>query len=253
MNNGSIGLFDSGLGGLTVLRALWRRLPTESFIYLADTARFPYGPQPAAVIQQYALENALFLLEKGIKLLIIPCHTASVAALELLQCELPIPVIGMLDASLSALGAISTPRRIALLATAGTLASQVYQTQIHLRAPHIHLFPLACPQLVTLAEEYAQGDFPPNASEIVRQTLSPLPAVDAYLLGCTHFPLLHSLLNAHPLIDPAEECAKQAQELLTASNQLNSLTSPVLEMHTTCNRKELLSVAWKVVAQKSHL
>ena len=251
MNNAPIGLFDSGLGGLTVLRALWRRLPTESFIYLADTARFPYGPQPASTIQRYALENARFLVDRGVKLLVVPCHTASVCALDLLRQEFSIPVIGMVEASLLSLQKFSTPKRIALLATAGTLTSNVYQNLIQLSAPHIELFPLACPELVTLAEGYAQGDFPSDAEEIVRRTLAALPSVDAYLLGCTHFPLLNHFMSSLLLIDPAEQCAQQVEEQLIATNQLNSLTSPVLEMHTTCNRKELLAIARKVVAQKA--
>ena len=251
MNNAPIGLFDSGLGGLTVLRALWRRLPTESFIYLADTARFPYGPQPASTIQQYALENARFLVDRGAKLLVVPCHTASVCALDLLREEFSIPVIGMVEASLLSLRQFSTPKRIALLATAGTLASNLYQKLIPLSAPHIELFPLACPELVTLAESYAQGDLLPNTEEIVRRTIATLPSVDAYLLGCTHFPLLSPFMSSLQLIDPAEQCAQQVEEQLIATNQLNSLTSPVLEMHTTCNRKELLSIARKVVAQKA--
>ncbi len=220
--NSSIGLFDSGLGGLTVMREVIRLLPSENLIYLADTARLPYGNKSPQTILECALDNAAFLIEKNIKLLIVSCHTASAHALETLQKTLPIPVIGMIQPTLDLLHGVS---RLAVLATKSTVESEIYQRRIRERHPQIQIYAKACPLFVPLIEEGFHNH--PAASLVATSYLEPLQGqIDAALLACTHYPLLTPLLEKIlgpkvRLIEPAAACAAQARAELMKRNLLN--------------------------------
>lgn len=217
-----IGLFDSGFGGLTVMKEFIRLLPHEDLIYLGDTARLPYGNKSPQTVLQFALENASFLLEQKIKMLIIPCHTACSHGLEILQKTLPIPVLGMIQPGLELL-----PRgsNIAVLGTTSTIESGIYQTLIKEINPTAKIFAQACPLFVPLIEEGFYNHL--SASLIAESYLRPLKGkVDTVLLACTHYPLIKTTLQKIlgpqvKLVEPAERCALQAYDILSKANLLN--------------------------------
>jgi glutamate racemase len=215
-----IGVFDSGMGGLTVLRALKTTLPNESFIYLGDTARLPYGTKSAATVQQYASQMARILVEKGIKALVIACNTATTAALPHLQELLPdIPVMGVVHPGAAAAVAATKNYRIAVFATETTIASNAYQNLIQVQLPQAQISTRVCSLLVALAEEGMIAN--PIARETFQHYLSDFKEEDTLLLGCTHFPVFKPLLQSMlpktvTIVDSAEATAKALQEVLEA-------------------------------------
>lgn len=217
-NNLSIGVFDSGMGGLTVLRALKGTLPQESFIYLGDTARLPYGTKSPDTVQQYASQMARVLVERRIKALVIACNTATTAALPHLQAMLPdIPVLGVVQPGASAVIAATKNQRIAVLATETTIASKAYQRLINEQLPDAVITARACSVLVALAEEGMVDNA--VAKEALRHYLADFNEQDTLLLGCTHFPvfkpLLKTILPRHvTIVDSAEATATSLKQVL---------------------------------------
>jgi len=184
-----IGIFDSGVGGLTVLQALCRRLPAESFIYLGDTARLPYGSKSAATVQRYALNAAGTLVAQDVKLLVVACNTASAQALPQLVDALPLPVLGVVEPGVRA--ALATgAHRVGIIGTEGTIRSGAYQANLVRLAPKVSVQAVACPLFVPLAEE-GWWDHPVTDA-VARHYLQPLLdwGVEAIILACTHYPLL---------------------------------------------------------------
>jgi len=229
MNNNSklpIGVFDSGMGGLTVLKALRATLPLESFIYLGDTARLPYGTKSADTVQQYAVQMARILVERQIKALVIACNTATTAALPHLQAMLPdIPVLGVVSPGAAAAVAATKNKRIAVMATETTIAAQAYQRLISAKLPAAIISTRACSVLVALAEEGMVDNAIARAA--LDHYLTDFVDEDTLLLGCTHFPvfkpLLTSLLPAHvKIVDSADATAQALQQMLTHHQLLNS-------------------------------
>ena len=195
-----IGVFDSGIGGLTVLRALIERLPGESFVYLGDTARLPYGTKTAATVERYALQAVGELVRRGVKALVIACNTASAAALPGLAAAHPqLPVVGVIEPGAAAAVAATHSGRIAVLATEGTVRGGAYQREIQRRLPEAEVTAIAATLFVALAEEgWVQG---PIAEAVARRYLEPLFAAraghpDTLVLGCTHFPPLAGAIRA---------------------------------------------------------
>ncbi len=184
-----IGVFDSGVGGLTVLQALRRRLPAENFLYLGDTARLPYGSKSATTVQRYALNAAAHLAGHGVKLLVVACNTASSYALHELEEASPVPVVGVVGPGVRAAVATGV-RRIGVIGTEGTIRSGAYQGALALAAPEAAVEATPCPLFVPLAEE-GWGDHPVT-DQIAEHYLRPLLGwgADALILGCTHYPLL---------------------------------------------------------------
>ena len=222
-----IGIFDSGVGGLTVLREISRHLPQEDLVYIGDTARLPYGNKSSGAIIQCTSECAHFLLEQKIKLLIVACHTASAHALDILQETLPIPVIGVIQPGFELLMENTRTQRVAILATASTIASNVYQNLIRQHYPLACIFPIACPLFVPLAEEHFFDH--PAAELIAVHYLQDLHAanIDAVLLACTHYPILRKVIEETvgpdiAIIDSAEAVALRTKELLMESGLLAS-------------------------------
>ncbi|ASQ46820.1 glutamate racemase [Legionella clemsonensis] len=230
-NNLPIGVFDSGMGGLTVLRALKATLPHESFIYLGDTARLPYGTKSPDTVQQYAVQMSRVLIERQIKALVIACNTATTAALPHLQTMLPdIPVLGVVSPGASAVVAATKNHRIAVLATETTIASKAYQRLIQKQLPQAKISAQACSVLVALAEEGMIANA--VAREALKHYLAEFAEEDTLLLGCTHFPvfkpLLQTLLPSRvTIVDSAEATAKALHKVLVASNLANEALSPV--------------------------
>lgn len=207
-----IGVFDSGLGGLTVLAELVRALPGESFIYLGDTARVPYGARSDRTIQRYSREAADWLLARDIKLFVIACNTATAYAGDMLQRELPVPVIGVVEPGVQALLSRSRNRRVGVIGTRATIRSDVYARRIRERDADIQVFSKACPLFVPLVEE---GWIDKKITRlVVQEYLSELARedVDTVVLGCTHYPLIKkTILSEFPelsLVDSSEETAR---------------------------------------------
>lgn len=219
----AIGLFDSGIGGLTVMRQMMRDLPHESLIYFGDTARIPYGEKSDETILQYALENAAFLISHQIKALVVACHTASAFAVEHLCQRFSIPVVGVIEPGIEKALQISKQGAIAVLGTRATIRSQVYEKRIQKEKPGKPVFSLACPLFVPLVEE-KWGDHP-STRLIVREYLKPLKShpIDTVLLGCTHYPLLQELIQEElgpdiTMIDSATACVEHVSHLLKAQH-----------------------------------
>jgi glutamate racemase len=199
-----LGVFDSGLGGLTVVRALRRALPAENIVYLGDTARVPYGTKGAATVVKYALGCARHLVARGVKTIVIACNTVSAVAPERLRVELDIPVLGVIEPGARAAVAATRSGRIGVLATAGTIASGAYPRAVAQESTRAEVVGQAAPLLVPLAEEgWTEGDVP---RLVVRRYIEPLAlaGVDVVLLGCTHYPLLRDVIEseARMRIDP---------------------------------------------------
>lgn len=231
----SIGLFDSGFGGLTVMKELVRLLPQENLIYLGDTAHLPYGNKSPETVIRCARKNAAFLMDQGVKLLMIPCHTACCHALALLQKELPIPVIGVIEPGLALAKQF---QRIAILGTTSTIESGLYQNLLKRQNPNAVVLSKACPLFVPLIEE---GFFNHEAATLIaRAYLEEFKGqIDAALLACTHYPLLHPIIQKElgkdiVLIEPATDCARLAKEILSAQNNLNlQKTKPTYQFYAT--------------------
>lgn len=205
-----IGVFDSGIGGLTVVRELARQMPGESIIYLGDTARLPYGPKSPKVVRRYAREAAALLLERGVKMMVVACNTATAHALDMLEKELPVPVVGVIEPGARAAVAATETRRVGVLGTRGTIESGTYDQVLRRLVPDVRVFAQPCPLFVPLVEE---GFTDHVATRLVAQEyLQPLQEVDVdvVVLGCTHYPLLQPLLvdvlgGGITLVDSAEE------------------------------------------------
>lgn len=224
--NNPIGVFDSGVGGLTVFKALRETLPHEDLIYLGDTARLPYGTKSTETVAQYALQAAHLLIEENIKMLVVACNTASAAALPTLIKLLPtLPVLGVIEPGAAAAAWATRSGQIAVLATEGTVRSGAYASAIHHHRPNADVQMLACNLLVALVEEgWCDGT---EAEIILKRYLQQLrPVYDTLVLGCTHFPLLTPIIrkligNDIHLIDSASTTAKTVKDFLTEHQLLN--------------------------------
>jgi glutamate racemase len=221
-----IGVFDSGIGGLTVVRALRRRLPGESIVYFGDPARFPYGTKSPDTILRFAAEDAGFLLSRGVKMIIVACHSASSSALPELERRLPVPVLGVVEPGARAAVRMTKSNRIAVIGTSATIASGAYEHAIRRLQRTVEIVAKPTPLFVPLAEEgWLDNDV---AEAVARRYLAGLTdeGVDTLLLGCTHFPLLAKVIGrvlgpAVTLVDSAEETAASAEALLVEQGLLN--------------------------------
>ncbi|MGH8282997.1 MAG: glutamate racemase [Gammaproteobacteria bacterium] len=223
-----IGIFDSGVGGLTVLKSVRARLPAEHLLYLGDTARLPYGTKSAESVIRYAVQAAGHLVERGIKLLVVACNTASAVAMPVLKKEFaPLPVIGVVEAGAAAGVRASKTGHIAVLATESTVRGGAYERAIKARRADARVYSQACSLLVAMAEEgWTQG---PLVEAVVREYLHPLleekkhDGLDCLVLGCTHFPLLKEsiALSVGPeirLVDSGETVSREVGKLLAEQN-----------------------------------
>jgi glutamate racemase len=222
-----IGVFDSGLGGLTVLRALHARLPAEDLIYFGDTARVPYGTKGAATVRAFAWQDAAFLAARGIKLLVVACNTASAFALEDLAARLPIPVLGVIQPGVDAALAVGRGGPVGVIGTRGTIASGRYQAGLSTVLAPERVLARPCPLFVSLVEEGLTEH--PLAELAVAEYLTELreSGVDTLILGCTHYPLLRPAIARFMgprvrLVDSAETLAGAAASLLATTGRLRA-------------------------------
>ena len=220
-----IGIFDSGIGGLTVVREVIRPLPHERIIYFGDTARVPYGPKSPDTVRRYSHEISQYLTSQDVKAIVIACNTATAHALPMLQREQSVPVIGVVDPGAKAGVAASRRLELGVIGTAGTIGSRAYETAIRAIAPNAHIVARACPLLVPLVEE---GWLDTDATRLIaREYLAPMQeaGIDTLVLGCTHYPLLKPLLAeilgpGVVLIDSAQETAAETARALGAAGLL---------------------------------
>ncbi|HEX9415297.1 MAG TPA: glutamate racemase [Gaiellaceae bacterium] len=214
-----IGVFDSGVGGLTVLHECLVTMPHEDFVYLGDHARLPYGPRELAEVRRFAAEIGAYLEEQGVKLIVAACNTATSAALPQLQGSLSVPVVGVITPEAHAAVQATRNRRIGLLATPGTVDAGRYAELVHALDAGVELFPVACPRLVPLIE--SADPFSSETTDAVREYAAPLKeaGVDTVILGCTHYPLIRPIFQrvfgrGVTLVFSAEETAREVAETL---------------------------------------
>jgi glutamate racemase len=207
-----IGVFDSGVGGLTVVAELQRQLPQERVIYFGDSARTPYGSKSQSTVSRFARENSELLLSHGVKLIVVACNTATAFALEELQTELPVPVIGVIEPGARAAAALSRRKLVGVIGTAGTISSGAYQNELTRIDPSVSVFVQPCPLFVALAEE----GWIDNAATllIAQEYLEPLreALIDVLVLGCTHYPILKSMIRR--VIGPEIQLTDSAEQVV---------------------------------------
>lgn len=212
-----IGIFDSGVGGLTVMKEIIRLLPEEDILYLGDTARVPYGTRSPETVSRYSLENARFLVSKGIKILVVACNTSSAVSLDLLRKESPVPVIGVVEPGARAAVEKTNLKRIAVIGTETTIKTGSYERAIREIDDSIKVSGVACPLFVPIIEEgWLEGDV---VNLTVEKYLSSIRFndVDTLVLGCTHYPMIKKVIEdiVHlPLIDSAVETAREVKRVL---------------------------------------
>jgi glutamate racemase len=214
-----VGVFDSGVGGLTVLHECLVTMPHEDFVYLGDNARLPYGPRPLDEVRTFAREIGAFLEAQGVKLVVVACNTATSAALPQLQEELSVPVVGVITPEAHAAVQATRSRRVGLLATEGTVAAGRYAELVHALDAGVELVAVACPRLVPLIE--SDDPFGAETTASVREYAQPLKdaGVDTVILGCTHYPLIRPVFQRIfgrdvTLVFSAEETAREVAETL---------------------------------------
>lgn len=219
MNRQPIGIFDSGVGGLTVLKQMIVRMPYERMIYLGDTARLPYGTKSRETVIRYSLKNASFLIDKGVKMLVVACNTASSLALEVLKETFSIPIVGVILPGARKAALCSQSHKVGVIGTMATIRSRAYEFAIRRFAKNADILSIPCPLFVSLAEE---GWIEDDVTRLVAERyLTPFKkkGVDVLVLGCTHYPLLKPVLSSVMgkdvvLVDSAQEVAVQVEETL---------------------------------------
>jgi glutamate racemase len=256
MNKAPIGVFDSGIGGLTVAREIIKRLPGEDIIYLGDTARVPYGTKSSRTVIAYSRNNSEFLVSKGIKMLVVACNTSSAVSLPSLSSEFDIPVIGVIEPGATRAAHVTESKRVGVIGTPSTINSSAYKKALEAIAPDIEVYSKACPLFVPLAEEgWTEGDVPELIATRYLATLKKL-AIDVLVLGCTHYPLLKPTIQkvmgrGIRLVDSAEETAKEIQRILGERGLLNNGTGESLrEYFLTDVSDTFVSVAGRFLGEK---
>lgn len=254
--NRPIGMFDSGIGGLTVLKAVRETIPNEQIVYFGDTARLPYGDKSSQTVLRYSIENSIFLMDHWIKLLVIACNTASSVAVDKLRQLFSIPVIGVIEPGAERAVKASASEKIAVLGTRGTIQSQAYQNEILRLNPKAQVTAIACPLFVPMIEE---GFHDHQASKLlVEEYLEPLKnsGIDTVLLGCTHYLALENSIRSYlgrdvQLVDSASACAEHVLKRLQSDNLLGDLEhSPTPLYFASDNPEKFRALGRKFLAEE---
>lgn len=225
MDNRPVGFMDSGVGGLTVVKMAQKLLPNEEIVFIGDEARMPYGPRPTEEVVEFSKQMAAFLISKNVKALVIACNTATSAAYEILQKELSIPVIGVILPGAMAAAEQTKNNKVGVIATLGTIKSNIYPKTLKTIQYSIESYPLACQEFVEIAEKNELDT--PETRVVVENKLKEFKQdqIDTLILGCTHFPLLSKNIQRAvgdevTLIDPGVETSKQLKNLLEDQDML---------------------------------
>ncbi len=226
----AIGILDSGVGGLTVMQEIYRRLPHESMVYFGDTARMPYGPRSQVEVRQFALEIIDFLQTQEIKLLVIACNSATAAGLPYYRQKTSLPVVGVIEPGVRAALNYTRNCRIGVIGTTGTINSSTYQSVLKSHNQNLNIISRACPLFVLLVENNLVDT--PEAEKVAGEYLDPFREadIDTLILGCTHYPLMSGLIQRVigprvRLVSSAEETADQVRQILSSHKLLSPLTS----------------------------
>ena len=255
-NQSPLGVFDSGVGGLTVVRALRELLPLESIVYLGDTARVPYGSKSPDTIRRFAVEDTQFLVNRNVKAVVVACNTATAHALPHLQNTFRMPVIGVVEPGVEATLADPAAQRVGIIGTAGTIRSCAYQHAIAMQRPDVITEGKATPLLVPFIEE-GWIDHPALKS-VLREYLKPMldKGIDTLVLGCTHYPLLIPVLKRMlgqkvRLVDSASTCAAHVKRTLETAGLLRtSKAKPSLEIHLTDYSEQFEALAHRFLGEE---
>lgn len=256
MNARPIGVFDSGIGGLTVVHALNRRLPGENIVYFGDTARVPYGPKSPQVVREYAAQDADFLLTKDIKMVVVACNTVSAVALDVVMKRTKVPVVGVIVPGAAEAVKGTRKKRVGIIGTIATVNSNAYAHAIRQIDSHVQVFAQPCPLLVPLAEE---GWIDHKVTDLVaREYLFPLTLekIDALILGCTHYPVLRRAIAAAvgsdvALIDSGEAAAAEVERVLDRQQLRNpSGLKPNLQFYVSDLPARFTEVGERFLGQK---
>lgn len=238
MKNLSIGMFDSGVGGLTVLKEVKNLLPNENIVYLGDTARVPYGNRSPQTIIKYAIESALFLLTKGIKLLVIACNTSSAIALKILSKKLPIPVLGVIEPAAKTAVETTKTKRIGIIGTKATVKSMAYEKSIKQLNPYIEVISKPCPLFVPIVEEGLEKD--DVAFIMAEKYLKEFrkSGIDTLIMGCTHYPVLEEVIKMAVgdhvnIINTGKETARDVEICLKEKGLLKSKGKGMYQYYVT--------------------
>jgi glutamate racemase len=256
MHNSPIGIFDSGVGGLTLFKSIKNILPNEKLIYLGDTARLPYGTKSPKVVRRFSLQIADFLEKFGIKTLVVACHTASSTALTDLKARMEIPVVGVIEPAVKKAINTTKNKNVGIIGTKTTIGSGSYQSLIQKEDPAVSVTTIAAPLLVPLVEE---GWLNKDATKIIlREYVSPLKSkqIDTLILGCTHYPLLKHLFLEElgplvSLVDTSWETAVHLKDLLEGNSLLNnSATSPDYSFYVSDDPAKFSKLAQLFLGEK---
>jgi len=256
MKNTPIGVFDSGIGGLTVVREIMKRLPGEGIIYLGDTARVPYGTKSSRTVIAYSNSNAEFLIQKGIKMLVVACNTASSVSIPSLSRDFDVPVIGVIEPGAKKAAAVTKTKKVGVIGTPSTIGSSAYTKALERISPDITIHTKACPLFVPLADEgLTEGEI---TELIARHYLLPFKelGIDVLVLGCTHYPLLKQTIQKVvgddiTLVDSAEETAKEIENVLRDNDLLNNEdTRQLKQYYLTDVSDTFVSVAGRFLGEK---
>lgn len=225
-DNRPIGVFDSGIGGLTVVHEIFKRLPHEHIVYFGDTARVPYGTKSAKTVQTFALQDIVFLMEQNIKMIVAACHTVSSVALDALIQRFHLPILGVVEPGIKAALRVTKNDRIGIIGTRATVMSRTYERKLAEKREGVMVISQPCPLFVPLAEEgWLDGDVTRRVAQLYLEPLCG-QGIDTLILGCTHYPLLKPVIQdvmgeGVVVIDSAEETAKLVAERLRVVGMLN--------------------------------
>ncbi len=256
MNEKPIGIFDSGIGGLTVAGEILRQLPSESLIYFGDTARFPYGPRPAEELKNFVFQIADFLEKEGVKMIIIACNSASAAALEDAQKKFSIPIIGVVEPGGRAAAAASVSRKIGVIGTEATVSSGAYERAVKAFDMGAEVLQVITPDLADYVEEGKISGQEVEAK--LKGYLGPviIAGIDTLILGCTHYPLLEETIKkivggSISLINSAEETAKEVKEVLTRKGFMNGTgKTPTYRFISSGNSEKFMRLGSRFLGSK---
>ena len=249
-----IGVFDSGMGGLTVMREIMRQIPNERIIYFGDTARVPYGSKSRETVTRYSRQIVRFLQTQKVKAIVVACNTASAYALDDLEKEIDIPIIGVVRPGAKTAAEATRNGQIGVIATAGTIGSGIYTTYIRQLKPDVQVTGKACPLFVPLVEEGLWQD--PVTDEIAMRYLSELidTGIDTLILSCTHYPFIQKEIESEfgsevTVIDPADATAQDTKTVLAAEGLLRSEGAGTLEVCFTADVERGARIAGRVLPQ----
>lgn len=250
----SIGVFDSGVGGLTVVKELFKQLPWEDIVYFGDTARVPYGIKSRETVIRFSIENILFLLKQDVKLICVACNTVSSLALPMIKNYFKVPMVGVINPGVREAVYATKNKRVGVIGTAGTVKSRAYELEIKQLDPEVCVTALSCPLFVPFVEEgWLSG---PVVEKVALRYLQPLKdkKVDTVILGCTHYPVLKPLIKKvmgknTVLIDSAQQVAVEVEKILCADDMLNKKRAARNRFYVSDNPEWFQALAKRFLGQ----